>query len=93
MPRQQGIAQEPASIVMLAIIGNETVDNWQQVTNSGTRIMEKIIVHAKFHTGHRQIGYPGKCRVRPGHTWRGTITVRADEFRAMTSTCRSISAT
>jgi 6-pyruvoyltetrahydropterin/6-carboxytetrahydropterin synthase len=42
--------------------------------------MEKIIVHAKFHTGHRQIGYPGKCRFVHGHTWRGTITVRADEF-------------
>ena len=42
--------------------------------------MEKIIVHAKFHTGHRQIGYPGKCRFVHGHTWRGTISVRADEF-------------
>lgn len=42
--------------------------------------MEKIIVHAKFHTGHRQIGYPGKCRFVHGHTWRGTISVRAEEF-------------
>ena len=42
--------------------------------------MEKIIVHAKFHTGHRQIGYPGKCRWVHGHTWRGTITVTTDEF-------------
>lgn len=43
-------------------------------------MMEKIIVHAKFHTGHRQIGYPGKCRFVHGHTWRGTITVSTDEF-------------
>jgi 6-pyruvoyltetrahydropterin/6-carboxytetrahydropterin synthase len=42
--------------------------------------MEKIIVHAKFHTGHRQIGYPGKCRFVHGHTWRGTITVTTEEF-------------
>jgi 6-pyruvoyltetrahydropterin/6-carboxytetrahydropterin synthase len=42
--------------------------------------MEKIIVHAKFHTGHRQIGYPGKCRFVHGHTWRGTIVVATDEF-------------
>jgi 6-pyruvoyltetrahydropterin/6-carboxytetrahydropterin synthase len=42
--------------------------------------MEKIIVHAKFHTGHRQIGYPGKCRFVHGHTWRGTITIRTQEF-------------
>ncbi|MDK2971462.1 MAG: 6-pyruvoyltetrahydropterin/6-carboxytetrahydropterin synthase [Candidatus Sumerlaeota bacterium] len=42
--------------------------------------MEKIIVHARFHTGHRQIGYPGKCRFVHGHTWRGTITVETDEF-------------
>ncbi len=42
--------------------------------------MEKIIVHAKFHTGHRQIGYPGKCRWVHGHTWRGTVVVATDEF-------------
>jgi 6-pyruvoyltetrahydropterin/6-carboxytetrahydropterin synthase len=42
--------------------------------------MEKIIVHAKFHTGHRQIGYPGKCRFVHGHTWHGTITVSAEAF-------------
>ena len=42
--------------------------------------MEKIIVHAKFHTGHRQIGYPGKCRFVHGHTWRGTIVITTDEF-------------
>jgi 6-pyruvoyltetrahydropterin/6-carboxytetrahydropterin synthase len=42
--------------------------------------MEKIIVHAKFHTGHRQIGYPGKCRFVHGHTWRGSISVRVEEF-------------
>lgn len=42
--------------------------------------MEKIIVHAKFHTGHRQLGYPGECRFVHGHTWRGTVTVVTDEF-------------
>ena len=42
--------------------------------------MEKIIVHAKFHTGHRQIGYPGKCRFVHGHTWRGSITISAEAF-------------
>jgi 6-pyruvoyltetrahydropterin/6-carboxytetrahydropterin synthase len=42
--------------------------------------MEKIIVHARFHTGHRQIGYPGKCRFVHGHTWRGTIVVSAEQF-------------
>jgi 6-pyruvoyltetrahydropterin/6-carboxytetrahydropterin synthase len=43
-------------------------------------IMEKIVVHAKFHTGHRQIGYPGKCRFVHGHTWRGSIVIRAEAF-------------
>lgn len=42
--------------------------------------MEKIIVHAKFHTGHRQLGYPGKCKFVHGHTWRGTVTISAEEF-------------
>ena len=42
--------------------------------------MEKIIVHAKFHTGHRQRGYPGVCRFVHGHTWRGTITIATEEF-------------
>ncbi len=42
--------------------------------------MEKIVVHAKFHTGHRQIGYPGKCRFVHGHTWRGSIVIRAEAF-------------
>jgi 6-pyruvoyl-tetrahydropterin synthase len=42
--------------------------------------MEKIIVHAKFHTGHRQLGYPGECRFVHGHTWRGTVTISTDEF-------------
>jgi len=42
--------------------------------------MEKIIVHAKFHTGHRQLGYPGKCRYVHGHTWRGTVTVSTEAF-------------
>jgi 6-pyruvoyltetrahydropterin/6-carboxytetrahydropterin synthase len=42
--------------------------------------MEKIIVTAKFHTGHRQLGYPGKCKFVHGHTWQGKVTVSADEF-------------
>lgn len=42
--------------------------------------MEKIVVHAKFHTGHRQLGYPGKCKFVHGHTWAGTVSVSADEF-------------
>lgn len=42
--------------------------------------MEKIIVHAVFHTGHRQLGYPGKCKFVHGHTWRGTVTLSTDEF-------------
>ncbi|MGF1571935.1 MAG: 6-pyruvoyl tetrahydropterin synthase family protein [Sumerlaeia bacterium] len=42
--------------------------------------MEKIRVLAKFHTGHRQIGYPGHCAWVHGHTWRGSVTVITDEF-------------
>jgi 6-pyruvoyltetrahydropterin/6-carboxytetrahydropterin synthase len=42
--------------------------------------MEKIIVHAKFHTGHRQLGYPGVCRFVHGHTWRGTVTISTAQF-------------
>src|SRR5262245_5777041 len=42
--------------------------------------MEKIIVHAKFHTGHRQLGYPGKCKFVHGHTWRGTVVIATEEF-------------
>lgn len=42
--------------------------------------MEKIIVTTKFHTGHRQLGYPGKCKWVHGHTWQGKVMVTADEF-------------
>ena len=42
--------------------------------------MEKIIVHAKFHTGHRQLGCPGVCRFVHGHTWRGTVVIATEEF-------------
>jgi len=42
--------------------------------------MEKIIVTAKFHTGHRQLGYPGKCKFVHGHTWHGKVTLSAEEF-------------
>jgi 6-pyruvoyltetrahydropterin/6-carboxytetrahydropterin synthase len=42
--------------------------------------MEKLIVTAKFHTGHRQLGYPGKCKFVHGHTWQGKVTIAAEEF-------------
>ncbi len=42
--------------------------------------MEKILVHAKFHTGHRQLGYPGECRFVHGHTWRGSVLIATEEF-------------
>ncbi len=42
--------------------------------------MEKIVVHAKFHTGHRQLGYPGKCKYVHGHTWRATVMISTDQF-------------
>ena len=42
--------------------------------------MERIIVHAKVHTGHRQLGYPGECRFVHGHTWRGTVAIAAEAF-------------
>ena len=42
--------------------------------------MEKIVVHAKFHTGHRQLGYPGECRFVHGHTWRGTVSIATEAF-------------
>lgn len=42
--------------------------------------MERIIVTSKFHTGHRQLGYPGKCKFVHGHTWQGKVMVSADEF-------------
>ena len=42
--------------------------------------MEKIIVHATFHAGHRQIGSSGKCRFVHGHTWRGTVAISTEEF-------------
>ena len=42
--------------------------------------MEKVIVTAKFHTGHRQLGYPGKCKFVHGHTWQGRVMIAAEEF-------------
>lgn len=43
--------------------------------------MERIVVHAKFHTAHRQLGFPGHCKYVHGHTWRGRITITAhDDF-------------
>ena len=42
--------------------------------------MERIIVTAKFHTGHRQLGYPGKCKFVHGHTWQGKVMVSAEEL-------------
>ena len=54
----------------------------RRLTSSDGRapVMEKIIVHAKFHTGHRQLGYPGECRFVHGHTWRGTVAISTAEF-------------
>lgn len=42
--------------------------------------MERITVTAKFHTGHRQLGYPGKCKFVHGHTWQGKVVVAAEEL-------------
>jgi len=42
--------------------------------------MEKIVVTSYFHTAHRQLDFPGKCRFVHGHTWRGKITVITEEF-------------
>ena len=42
--------------------------------------MEKLVAHSDFHTAHRQLGYPGKCRQIHGHTWRGTIAITTDRF-------------
>lgn len=42
--------------------------------------METIQVRAEFHTAHRQLGYPGKCRHLHGHTWRGEITITCKRF-------------
>lgn len=41
--------------------------------------MERLYVHAKFHTAHRQLGFPGHCKYVHGHTWHGTITITAPE--------------
>lgn len=42
--------------------------------------MEKIVVTSHFHTGHRQLNFPGKCKYVHGHTWRGKITILCEEF-------------
>jgi len=42
--------------------------------------MEKLIVTDKFDTGHRQLGYPGKCKFVHGHTWQGKVMIAAEEF-------------
>jgi 6-pyruvoyltetrahydropterin/6-carboxytetrahydropterin synthase len=42
--------------------------------------METIEAHGTFHAAHRQLDYDGKCAHVHGHTWRGTFTVRAEEF-------------
>src|SRR5688500_11129793 len=43
-------------------------------------VMEKLIVTAKFHTGHRQLGYPGKCKFVHGHPWQQKAVVAAEEM-------------
>ncbi|NUQ01520.1 MAG: 6-carboxytetrahydropterin synthase [Armatimonadetes bacterium] len=42
--------------------------------------METIRVRAQFHTAHRQLGHPGKCRYPHGHTWRGEFVLRTERF-------------
>ncbi len=42
--------------------------------------MEEIEARGKFHAAHRQLGYNGKCAYVHGHTWRGTFTVKAEQF-------------
>jgi 6-pyruvoyltetrahydropterin/6-carboxytetrahydropterin synthase len=42
--------------------------------------MEKIQVTARFHAGHRQLGYPGKCKFVHGHTWHGKVVIAAEEL-------------
>lgn len=42
--------------------------------------METIKVKTDFHTAHRQIGYPGKCKHIHGHTWRGAVSLTTERF-------------
>ena len=42
--------------------------------------MEKLIAHSDFHTAHRQLRYPGKCRFVHGHTWDATIEISTERF-------------
>jgi len=42
--------------------------------------METIRVHSDFHSAHRQLRYPGKCRHVHGHTWKGTIVITTEKF-------------
>ncbi len=42
--------------------------------------MEKILVHAKFNTAHRQLGYAGKCKFVHGHTWRASVAIATQRF-------------
>src|SRR5690606_11397828 len=55
-----------------------------QPTPDGTlrpsQSMEKIVVTSHFHTAHRQLNFPGKCKYPHGHTWRGKIVIITDEF-------------
>lgn len=42
--------------------------------------MEKILVHAKFNTAHRQLGYAGQCKFVHGHTWRASVAIATERF-------------
>ena len=42
--------------------------------------METIRVRGRFHTAHRQLAHPGKCRFPHGHTWRGEFELRCERF-------------
>ena len=63
-----------SAIPISAAAAPHTAPNYNQIR------MEKVIVTAKFHTGHRQLGYPGKCKFVHGHTWQGRVVVAAEQF-------------
>ena len=42
--------------------------------------MEILTAKGHFHAAHRQLDYEGRCAHVHGHTWRGSIVVRAERF-------------
>ncbi len=55
--------------------------------------MEKSSFTRSFTPATVRSAIPANAGFDHGHTWRGTIFCARTSFRAMTSTCRSISAT